>query len=259
MYWTEKIYLMWRVVEALVYRETKTRFGQNKLGYLWLIGEPLIQIGVFYILLTVTMRSLLPGVDYLMFVTIGVLGWNLFQDTLVQSMSAVSSNSGLLVYGRIHPIDTVIARSLLEGIVFVMILPLSMVFLHYFGHPVLGIKMGYVLLGALCLWVLSAGVGMLFAVLSTLRPEMKWLVNVLMRPLYLMSGIMFSINMIPSAYQKYLLWNPLVHAFGLLREGLMPSYSAPYVSITYLLIFTILSLGVGFFGFVSQEHRLRME
>lgn len=32
--------VMWRVQVAVLLRETKTRFGKNKLGYLWAFVEP---------------------------------------------------------------------------------------------------------------------------------------------------------------------------------------------------------------------------
>ena len=129
-----RLYIMYRVIEALVYRETKTRFGQQKLGYLWVFLEPISQIAVFTAIFGVFMGRVMPGVDYIVYLTIGVVGWNLFNDTLNQSLTAVKSNQGLLIYNRVKPIDTVLSRAVLEGVIFWLILPTILLFLHILGR-----------------------------------------------------------------------------------------------------------------------------
>ncbi len=256
---SQKLYIQIRVIEALFYRELKTRFGQKKLGYLWIFLDPVMQIAVFTAILSITMNSVMPGIDYLLFISIGVVSWNLFNDTLNQSLSAVSANMGLLQYSRVHPIDTVFSRALLEVVIFIFVFPVIFLFLNLIGHTPDYIDIGMFLKGFFSLLMLSLGFGMFFSVLSAIRPEIKWIVAVSMRPLYLMSGIMYSLSSLSAEYQQYLLWNPLVHAFGIIRKALLSNYNNQYVNETYLFSFCILIFFLGIAAFVSQEHRLRMD
>jgi capsular polysaccharide transport system permease protein len=258
-YFFSRLYVMYRVIQALIFRETKTRFGQKKLGYIWLFIEPISQIAVFAAIFGIVMKTFMPGVDYLIFLTIGVLGWNFFQDTLNQSLSAVSANHGLLIYSRVKPIDTVLARAILEFIVLIVILPVTLIFLHFLGHPIASLDLLYLIIGLISLWSISLGVAMFFSVISAIRNETKWLVNALMRPLYFMSGVMYSISTVPPEYQKYLLWNPLVHSMGFLRKSIIANYNDSYVNSFYLFICCLVLLFLGVASFVSQEHRLRMD
>lgn len=253
-----RLQIMLRVVNALIYRETKTRFGQKKLGYAWIFLEPIAQIAVFTAIFGVFMERIMPGIDYIVFLTIGVVGWNLFNDTLNQSLGAVSSNLGLLIYNRVKPIDTVISRAILEGIIFWVVLPTILLFLNFVGHPVEYMNLGYIALGFISLWTISIGLGMFFAVLAAIKQETKWILNVILKPLYFMSAIMYSISTVPGKYQEFLLLNPLVHAIGLMRKGFIENYDNYYVNGFYLFMWCLITLFLGIASFVSKEHRLRM-
>ena len=49
------------VVNALILRETRTRFGRNRLGYLWAVIEPVLVTLTFYAVLKVSKRELPAG------------------------------------------------------------------------------------------------------------------------------------------------------------------------------------------------------
>lgn len=258
-YFITRLYLMYRVIEALVYRETKTRFGQKKIGYLWIFLEPLAQIAVFAAIFGVFMGRIMPGINYVIYLSIGVIGWNLFNDTLNRSLSAVQANLGLLVYNRVKPIDTVMARAVLEGMIFCLILPIILLFLHLIGHKIVYFNLYYVSLGFISLWLLSVGMGMFFAVLAAIKQEFSWIVSMIMKPLYFMSGVLYSVSSLPGEYQKILYFNPVVHSLGLLRKGFIENYTASYINLGFLFACCLFFIFMGIAAFVSQEHRLRMD
>jgi len=49
-----------RVIHALVLRETKTRYGQHKLGFVWAILEPMIMVALFVAIFS-SLRNDNPG------------------------------------------------------------------------------------------------------------------------------------------------------------------------------------------------------
>lgn len=63
---------MTHIVQALFLRELKTRFGKNKrLGYFWVIGEPMSHILFFLIIFTVIRARSIPQVPVEMFLVTG--------------------------------------------------------------------------------------------------------------------------------------------------------------------------------------------
>src|SRR4051794_6139116 len=103
-----------QVVHALLLRETKTRFGITKLGYLWAIIEPALWIGTFSAFYSSFRHLATPGMNIVAFITCGIIPFSMFRDIAGRCMVAISSNMGLLFYPQVRPLDLVIARVVLE-------------------------------------------------------------------------------------------------------------------------------------------------
>jgi capsular polysaccharide transport system permease protein len=114
------------VIVALILRETRTRFGRNRLGYLWALVEPIVVTFTFYAVLLVAGRATPPGMGMFGFIATGVLPYTLFSNTVTRVSDAVSSNKALLYYPQVRPLDLVIARALLEAATFVAVFILVM-------------------------------------------------------------------------------------------------------------------------------------
>jgi capsular polysaccharide transport system permease protein len=61
------------------------------------------------------------------------------------------------------------------------------------------------------------------------------LVPILTRPLYFVSGVFFSIEVVPEPYRSWLLLNPLLHANELMRAGFFATCEARYADPGYLI------------------------
>ena len=104
-------------VEALFLREIRTRFGKFRLGYLWAILEPsahlLILLGIFgYI-----MHRTMPDISFPVFLLNGLIPFFIFSSISNRSVGAIEANQGLFNYRPVKPIDTIIARALLETLI----------------------------------------------------------------------------------------------------------------------------------------------
>jgi capsular polysaccharide transport system permease protein len=98
--------------------------------------------------------------------------------------------------------------------------------------------------------LLGLGIGTLNCVLIGLFPTWKNVWSVLTRPLFLLSGILFTFDSVPAAFQKVLWYNPIIHVIGAMRSGFYGGYPAGYVSATYV-------LGIALFTFVVGAYLLR--
>lgn len=50
-------------------------------------------------------------------------------------------------------------------------------------------------------------------------PDSGHIFQILMMPLYLISGVIMPVSFVPMPYRDWLLWNPLVHGLELVRLG----------------------------------------
>ena len=223
-----------QVIYALVLRETKTRFGAHRLGYVWALLEPIIWIATFGAMYYFLGRLAPPGMGVVEFLVTGIVPFLLFRSLATRLTAAVDSNRGLLFYPRVRPLDVVAARAVLEFathmVVFVLLMGgTALVNGRLTLDQPLEVLAGLALAGGL-----GASLGLSFCAASVYSNVAERLLGpVLMRPLFWMSGIFYSVEALPSAARNVLLYNPVLHVIDLIRGGVFPGYEARHVNAWY--------------------------
>lgn len=245
-----------RVVYALFLRELKTRFGKHRLGYLWVFLEPLCHMLVLYAVLGLVAKHTMPGISYPVFLICGLVPYFMFISISLRSLNALEANLGLLSYRPVHPVDTLIARAALEFIISASVFVVLIVILGLSGQPIElnDIPMLASIWGLLAL--LGLGVGLFFMVIGHHFPISEKVIPLLVRPLYFCSAVMYPLATIPTEYRSWILWNPLVHAFEMLRHTVVPSYAIDHVSLVYLAFSALLTLFAGLALYKAREPSL---
>ena len=86
--------------------------------------EPLGVIAVF-LLIFGFVRGTSPGIDIILFLACGVILYTMYVNISIRSLNSMRANEELFFYRPVKPIDTVIARSLVEsglyGFIFLII------------------------------------------------------------------------------------------------------------------------------------------
>ncbi len=223
------------VILALILRETRTRFGRSRLGYLWALIEPLVITFTFYAVLMIAGRSRPTGMGLFSFIATGVLPYTLFSNTVNRVADAVSSNKALLYYPQVRPIELVISRAVLEAATFIAVFVLIMT-----GDALISQRLDLedpllVMTGFLAASALGTGVGLIFCALGQVSSMTDRIRGPLLRPLFWVSGVFFTAGTIPDNARDEMLWNPLLHITEVTRAGWFTGYDATYVEMGYVL------------------------
>ncbi|HBE7367703.1 TPA: ABC transporter permease [Escherichia coli] len=232
-------------VEALFLREMRTRFGKFRLGYLWAILEPSAHLLILLSIFGYIMHRTVPDISFPVFLLNGLIPFFIFSSISNRSVNAIEANQGLFNYRPITPIDTIIARALLETLIYTAVYILLVLIVWMMGEYFEITNLLQLVFSWSLLIILSCGVGLIFMVVGRTFPEMQKVLPILIKPLYFTSCIMYPLHTIPKQYWIYLLWNPLVHVVELNREAVMPGYISEGVSLIYLAISTLIILFVG--------------
>jgi capsular polysaccharide transport system permease protein len=244
------------VVFAIFLRELGARFGRYHLGYLWAILEPVAMVAVLCGVRILFGSEDIEGVGFPLFFASGILAYLLFQRIALGCLAAVESNLGLFNYQRVQPADIVVARSLLESIIFLGTSLIILPCLAWVGYPFVwqDTLMYFSALAGLLLF--SLGIGLVLSVLGPLWQESKKIVPVLVRPLFFLSGIFYSVGSLPEDWKVWILVNPLAHAIELFRRAIFGEYTGKDGSLFYLWAWGACSL---FFGLcVYRVFRIRL-
>lgn len=232
-----------RVINALLMREMHSRYGNYRMGYVWAFIEPMIHIGVFYVIRAMLGWQTPFGIPVILYLITGFLPYFIFRNTVNGIINGANANRGLMSYQQVHLFDIWVARGVLEFFNVVAVLTIF-VLLYNVGfftelEVLLGFKPRYLInsyelniqsmLGCLAimglLWGMSIGVGICFAVATSFFPTAKVLSNLVMRVLYFTSGIFYSSHAVPQQYHDILAINPLIHCIESFREMFFVEYS----------------------------------
>lgn len=234
-----------RTIGALVLREMSTRYGRTPGGYLWAVLEPVAAVLFLSIGFSLVIRSPSLGTSFLLFYATGFLPFNLYQGISTTVARAIIFSRPLLKFPAVTWVDAVLARFLLNALTgsLIALLLTGGVLAVIDSRAVLDLPPA-VLAMSLAM-VFGLGVGALNCVLTGLFPlwDVTW--SIITRPLFLASAILYIHEDLPPLAQDILWYNPLVHITGLMRTGFYPTYTASYVSSTYVLLVSLVLMALG--------------
>lgn len=233
------------VINALLKREMTTRFGEYRLGFFWMLFEPLLGVLVIGLLVGTLAQRTVPEIPYSFFLLNGFLPMKLLTGPMNTGISAIGANQGLLVYPSVKPLDTFIARFLYELLTQVFAFVLFCAIAMFLG---VGMSLGHLDTLAACyfiIWCIGCGLGLIFGVASAHFNEVDKVVLILQRPLLFISAVLAPLSAMPATAQKYLLYNPLVHTIELSRNALFPYYNSGQTTLVYPTVIAIIVLAVG--------------
>lgn len=234
------------VVFALFLRELKTRFGEYKQGYVWLLLEPLAHILVMSLIFSYMRAGSLYAIDYPVFIVTGIVPFFMFKNIALRIMDAVDSNRGLFTFRQIKPMDTFLTRTLMETFLSLLVYALLLLGMAWAGMDVpLRDPLTVMLIFALFI-AGGMGLGMIFSVVVHHLPEAKTLIRLIFLPLYLISGIIFPLSVLPAEVLPYLLWNPILHGIEINRMAFFDQYHGlRQVSLAYGIFAALVCLYFG--------------
>ncbi len=234
-----------RVISALTLRETRSRYGNRKLGFFWALFEPFAHVGVFIAIFSGLGRSAPIGDSIGVFILTGIMPWLLFNNLVSTIMNGLGANKALLGYPQVMPMDIVISRVLIE------FSSITIVFILFIGFAIfLGISIkidNFIqLLSATALFIiLGMGIGLINAAILISTPSYSNIYSAISRPLYFASGVFFTADFLsPGAYQ-ILSYNPLLHMMDWFRSGFYPSFNSTLYDVKYTLIVTFVVFFIG--------------
>ena len=225
------------------------------LGQLWHLINPMMLISVFYLVFGI-MLDTDRGVDnFLGFLVIGVLLFQLSQRTIQESAASIRRNEFLIrsiQFPRaLLPVSAVVGQtvaflpSLLVLVALVLItgeVPTS----RWLLLPVI----------LICQAVFGLGASLIVARIGFVMNDVQQILPHLFRLLFYISGVLFSVETFITnlTIKKLFAINPFYDIITIARWSLM-DLSAPLECIIGLTVWTITLPIIGIFYFRSNEHR----
>jgi capsular polysaccharide transport system permease protein len=244
--WLDAAATQWRVVHALIIRETRTRFGGSVLGYGWALVEPILHIGMLSAAFAILMRGRPPiGTQFFVFYYTGLIPYHVFVHSSGSMTYAVTSNGPLLQLPLVKTFDVILARGLLELVTDVIVAAVILGGVLAIGAGHLPTDIAGVAAALGLVWLFACGCGFINAVLNAWSKSWDKIWNQIARILYFCSGIFYVPGMMPGWIRHILGWNPLLHGIDWFRSSFFVDYQPFWLDRTYLALAAGLTLVAG--------------
>jgi len=223
------------VIGALLMRELHTRYGRENIGYLWLIGEPLMLATVIGSLHSGQKTHFGSDLAPLPFAVLGYIVFIMFRGIVNRSEGGLEANATLLYHRMVTIFDIVTARALLEGAgVFMAYLTLFSLLIAV-GLADLPYRPLYLIAGVALMFWYSFAHSLIITGISHDNRTVGRLIHPYSYFMIPLSGAFYQVEWIPHPYREWLVWLPLPHVFELVRYGQFRGADLDYFSGEYLI------------------------
>ena len=223
-----------RVIGALVLREMHTRYGRENVGYLWLIGEPLMLASVMSLLHQSGHTAYGSDIKPMSFMVVSYTTYIMFRGIVNRSDSALSSNAPLLYHRMVTILDIVLSRALLEAAGPIMAYTVLELLLWSIGLVQLPAHLLYLLLADALMFWYSLAHSMIIASISFHNRTIERLVHPNTYFMLPIGASFFQVSSVPEPYRSYMLWVPLPHIMEMARYGQFNSATLKYCDPGYV-------------------------
>lgn len=239
-----------RVISALTLRETRSRYGNSKLGFFWALFEPFAHVIVFIGIFSALGRASPIGDSMGLFILTGVIPWLLYSNIVSHVMGGQTANKALLGYPQVMPMDITISRVILESATLVLVMLFFLGAAVYLGVTIRIDSFLQMLSPMGLLILLATGVGLINAAIIPHYPSYQNIYSAFSRPLYFISGIFFTADFLsPEAYAM-VQYNPLIHLIEWFRSGFYSSFESNLYERPYAIS---VCLGAFIVGLVAER------
>jgi capsular polysaccharide transport system permease protein len=248
------------VIFALIFRELKTKQGQDGYGILSLVGvllEPAVGVMAMSAFWYILKRQEIKGVHVVLFLTISMTAFAIVRRSLSSIPKTVRTSRAFFAFPSVKPFDAILARFIIECVL-TMCGGLLLLFLSWWFLD-LTIRMDRFIEG-MGIFGLLLGIGfgtsLLIGVYGTRFPFVFTVLSNVSRALLFLSAVMHPVSELPHQAQGVISWNPLSHAMELIRGYLLGIQPFADVSIEYLVGFSLATLFLGFISYYVNRRKV---
>ena len=232
------------------------RFSVSKMGLFWTFFEPFMQVFIMVTIKYIVFGSTHDNFDFAAFLALNFTAYNMFRNIINKSLGSFTANKKLFIYKQVKPIDTIIARVMVEVFVTGVILLAFVCIGSYFQFDLNIQHFPMVAFGFLWLILFSFSLGLFLAVTNTFYPSVGRTIKISMIFIMFGSAIFYSVDTLPTSIQTLILYNPLTHFMEMLHGNYFYVLDDTYVDYNYMLLSTLLLLYVGLWFYKKLEERI---
>lgn len=208
----------WNLVLYKTYAELRTESERTYVGFIWWVVEPVLSMCVYYLVFQVILDR--GTENFVAFLFVGLVPWRWLSTTIMHGANAILGERSLMQQVYLSKLVFPLVSVLTDTFKFlvVMILVLAFVLISGFEVGVFYLALPVVLVVQ---FLLTLGLTILFAALTPFLPDLRIVLNNLIRLWFFLSGIFWDVKIFSDQMQYYLRLNPMTVIIESYRDILL--------------------------------------
>lgn len=239
---TNKLERLWLLAKI----EFKLRYYENKLGLLWALLKPIMDIGIYYVVFKVVMKSDVPSFASYLF--IGLIIWNFFVESTSGTIQILNTKKYLYEYSNMNKLEIYISTLFSNSIGFFFNFVMFLFFYNFLEKESIGISIHifWAIPLFINLFILSLGVSLILSNIYIIAKDISQIWQVFTSFLFFLSPIFYSLKVFKEALPSFDYGNPIagiiINARRALMEQQHPNYELMIWDFVYAIFLLLLGL-----------------
>lgn len=184
------------MLDLLIRRDLKSRYKDSSLGFVWTLIRPLVQLGIYYVVVGQFLGAARGIEDFAVYIFAGLTIYGLFSEIVMGGVGSIVGNSGLVkkIYlpREVFPLAAVGSALFNFAIQLVVLIGATIVV----GAIPLHAELFYVIPSIAIILVYGTALGLLLAAANVFLRDIQYLVEVVVMLLMWASPIVYSWTMV---------------------------------------------------------------
>lgn len=237
---------------SLIRRDIRSRFVGSTAGWLWLLVNPLLLLGMYSLVFGLIFKARAPAdlaVPFVVWLAVALWPWLAFSDGIQRASESIPEHAGLIskvpMRRELLVLSSTTAAFVLQLAGFLVVLLL----MGMLGIPLTIFGVPNALLVLTVLLLLANGLGLIAATLRVFFKDFQQLLPTLLMLWFFLTPIIYAPELLPEELRGLVYANPLAGLMTDIRAALLEGQVLPGATTLVMLVVSglVYALGLAFF------------
>jgi ABC-2 type transport system permease protein len=239
---SNKIERLWLLAKI----EFKLRYYENKLGLLWALIKPLLDIAIYYAVFQIILKQNIPAFASYLF--IGLILWNFFLESTTGTIQILSVKKYLYEYSNMNKLEIYVSTLFSNSIGFFFNFIMFLLFYNFLEGRSTGISIlnTWIIIIFLNLFILSLGMSLILSTIYIVAKDISQIWMAFTSFLFFLSPIFYKLSTFKAALPSFDYGNPIagiiINARRVMMEKSQPDFRLMIFDFGYATILLLIGL-----------------
>ena len=226
--------------------EFKLRYYENKLGLLWALIKPLMDIAIYYVVFQTIMKQNVPAFASYLF--IGLILWNFFLESTTGTVQILNAKKYLYEYSNMNKLEIYVSTLLSNAIGFFFNFMMYLLFYNFIEKDSTGSTLYtlWIIPLFINLYILSLATSLILSNIYIIAKDITQVWQVFTSFLFFLSPIFYRLDTFKEALPRFDYINPLagiiINARKATMEGTNPDFKLLLFDFAYAILFLMIGM-----------------